>query len=125
MLTSDDEMRIGNSEICTMLLISLLQLKGMKSESVSHSVMCDSATPLTVACQAPLCMGFSRREYRSGLPFLSPGHLPAPRIESRSFALLADSLPSKPTGKPMKGNKGSGKGFSFFSKRGFTELESN
>ena len=48
MLTSDDEMRIGNSEICTMLLTSLLQLKGMKTESVSHSVMFDSATPLTV-----------------------------------------------------------------------------
>ena len=31
------------------------------------------ATPWTVACQAPLSMGFSRQEYQSGLPFLSPG----------------------------------------------------
>ena len=26
-------------------------------------------TPWTVACQAPLSMGFSRQEYWSGLPF--------------------------------------------------------
>ena len=29
-------------------------------------------TPWTVACQAPLSMGFSRQEYWSGLPFPSP-----------------------------------------------------
>ena len=34
------------------------------------------ATPWTVAHQAPLPMGFSRQEYWSGLPFLSPGDLP-------------------------------------------------
>ena len=28
-------------------------------------------TPWTVACQAPLSMGFSRQEYWSGLPFPS------------------------------------------------------
>ena len=34
------------------------------------------ATPWTVAGQAPLSVGFSRQEYWSGLPFLSPfnGH---------------------------------------------------
>ena len=31
------------------------------------------ATPWTVACQAPLSVGFSRQEYWSGLPFPSPG----------------------------------------------------
>ena len=30
-------------------------------------------TPWTVACQAPLSMGFPRQEYSSGLPFASPG----------------------------------------------------
>ena len=30
-------------------------------------------TPCTVACQAPLSMGFSRQEYWSGLPFPPPG----------------------------------------------------
>ena len=30
----------------------------------------------TVACQAPLSIGFSRQEYLSGLPCPSPGDLP-------------------------------------------------
>ena len=34
------------------------------------------ANPWTVADQAPLFMGFSRQEYWSGLPFLSPQDLP-------------------------------------------------
>ena len=35
----------------------------------------------TVACQAPLSMGFSRQEYWSGLPCPSLGDLPHPGIE--------------------------------------------
>ena len=42
------------------------------------------ATPLTVACQAPLSMGFSRQEYWSGLPCPPPGALPDPGIEPAS-----------------------------------------
>ena len=53
------------------------------------------ATPWTVACQAPLSMGFSRQEYWSGLPFPSPGGLPHPGIELRSPASQADSLPTE------------------------------
>ena len=34
-------------------------------------------TPWPIACQAPLFMGFPRQEYWSGLPFPSPGDLPA------------------------------------------------
>ena len=65
-------------------------------------------------------MGFSRQEYWSGLPFPSPklyflkflrpeswsgypfpspGDIPNPRIEPRSPALQADSLPAEPQGK--------------------------
>ena len=44
-----------------------------------------SATPWTVARQAPLSMGFSRQEYWSGLPFLSPGDLPDLRIKPASL----------------------------------------
>ena len=44
------------------------------------------ATPRTVACHAPLSMGFSRRESWSGLPFPSPGDLPDPGIEPQSPA---------------------------------------
>ena len=45
-------------------------------------------------------MGFSRQDYWSGLPFLSPGDLPDPGIEPRFLALQADSLPSEPPRKP-------------------------
>ena len=48
-------------------------------------------TPWTVACQAPLSMGFSRQEYWSGLPFPSPGDLPDPGIEPGSPTLQAES----------------------------------
>ena len=54
--------------------------------------------PRTVACQAPLSMGFFRQEYWSGLPFSPPGNLPNPVIEPRSLALQADSLTSEPPG---------------------------
>ena len=53
------------------------------------------ATLWTVACQAPLSMGFSRQEYWSGLPFPSPGDLPNPGIEPGFPALQADSLPTE------------------------------
>ena len=58
------------------------------------------ATPWTVALQAPPSMGFSRKEYWSGLPFPSPGDLPDPGIEPRSPTLQADALTSEPPGKP-------------------------
>ena len=42
-------------------------------------------TPRTVACQAPLSMGFSRQEYWSGLRFFPPGE---PEMEKESPALI-------------------------------------
>ena len=58
-------------------------------------------TPSALAGQAPPSMGFSRQEYWSGFPFLSPGDLPDPGIVPRSPALQADSLPSEPPGAPV------------------------
>ena len=43
-------------------------------------------TPWTVARQAFLSMGFSRQEYRNGLPYPPPGDLPNPGIEPTSPA---------------------------------------
>jgi len=43
-----------------------------------------SVTPWTVACQAPLSVGFSRQEYWSGLPFPSPEARPHPGIKLMS-----------------------------------------
>ena len=59
------------------------------------------ATPWTVACQAPLSVGFSRQEYWSGLPRPLPGDLDL-RIEPASPAspALADRFfTSEPPGK--------------------------
>ena len=45
------------------------------------------ATLWTVALQAPLCMGFSSKEYWSGL-FLTPGDLPDPGIKLAFSSLI-------------------------------------
>ena len=47
--------------------------------------MSDSATPWTVACQAPLSMGLSRQGYWSGLPFPSPEDRPDPGMGPESL----------------------------------------
>ena len=44
----------------------------------------------TIACQAPLSMGFSRQEYWSGLPFAPPGDLPDPG--SKPICLASPAL---------------------------------
>ena len=67
---------------------------------LSHSVMSESLW--TVACQAPLSMGFSRQEYWSGLPCSFLGDLPDLGIEPWSPALQVDTLPSEPPGKIAK-----------------------
>ena len=58
-------------------------------------------TPLTVTCQSPLSLGFSRQGYWNGLPFPSPGNIPNPGIEAGSPALQVDSLWTELRGKPL------------------------
>ena len=71
------------------------------THSLSCSVMSySSATPQTVARQAPLSMGFSRQEYWSGLPLLPPGDLPDPGIEPVSPKLAGGFFTAEPGGKP-------------------------
>ena len=67
------------------LTISLIVGKYMCASSLNCVRLC--ATPWTVACQAPLSMGFSRQEYWSGLPSPPPGDFPEPGIEPKSPAL--------------------------------------
>ena len=62
---------------------------------VIRSILSDSLRP------HGLSMEFSRQEYWSGLPFLSPRDLPNPGIEPGSPALQADSLLSALLGKPL------------------------
>ena len=47
------------------------------------SVMSDSATQWTMACQAPLSSGFFRQEYWNGLPLHSPGESSRSRDRTR------------------------------------------
>ena len=61
---------------------------------------CLFATPWTVACQAPLSLGFPRQEYWSGLPFSSPGDLSDPGMEPVSPALQG-FFTAEPLGKPL------------------------
>ena len=56
----------------------------------------------TAACHPPVSIEFSRQEYLSELPFLSPGDLPESGIEPRSPTLKADSLPAELQGKPIR-----------------------
>ena len=71
-------------------------------ESVLVAQSCPTATPMTVALQAPLSMDFPGQEHWSGLPFPSPGDLPNPGIKPGSPSLQGDSLLSKPPGKPPR-----------------------
>ena len=64
--------------------------------------MSDFATPWTAAHQAPLSMGFPRKEYWSELPFPSPGDLPDPGIEAASAALAGGFFTAEPSGKPLR-----------------------
>ena len=49
-----------------------------------------------IASQAPLSLGFSSREYCSGLPFPPPEDLPNPGIKPTSLASLALAADSSP-----------------------------
>ena len=59
-----------NEELCCVQLVNCVRL---------------FAAPQTVARQAPLSMGFSRQEYRSGVPRSLPGDLPDSGIEPVSL----------------------------------------
>ena len=80
------------------MILSVVQEKLMQhceaamDGSVYCSIMSDSVTAGTGACQAPLPIGFSRQEYWSGLPFSSPGNLLDPGVKPASPALRAISF---------------------------------
>ena len=74
---------------------------------LTHDVCALSHVPLfatqwTVACQAPLSMGFPRQEHWSGLPFPSPltHHAAA---AAKSLQTLCDPIDGSPPGSPVPG----------------------
>ena len=71
--------------------------------NASHKVVSDSLQSHELQeCQAPLSMGFSRKEYWSGLPFPFPEDLPHTGIEPRSLAFWADYSLFELQGRPQK-----------------------
>ena len=91
---------------------AILHLQGLKfmdlfisenSLSLSEVLVAQSCLTLCnpvhcVARQVSLCMEFSRQEYRSGLPFPSPGDFPNPEIKPTSPALAGGFFTSEPPG---------------------------
>ena len=59
------------------------------------------ATPWTVACQAPVSMGFPRQEYWSGLPFLLQGIFPTQESNPGLLHWRQIFLPFQPPGKSV------------------------
>ena len=57
-------------------------------------------TPRTITHQAPLSMGILQERILEWVAIPFSRDLPNPGIEPRSLALLVDSLPSEPSGKP-------------------------
>ena len=86
------------SRVCTCSVVSSLSLVCV-CYLLSHVWL--FATLWTVVHQAPLSMGFSRRECWSGLPFPPPGDLPQPGIELCLLHWQADSLLLSHLGIPL------------------------
>ena len=67
--------------------------------------MSDSLQPINCSIPGPPSMEFSRQEYWSRLPFLTPGDLHESGIKPMSLvspALQADSSPLRPLGSPIR-----------------------
>ena len=81
--------------MCVCVCVCVCVCKRTRTHAQSCLTLCD---PIDfVAHQVLQSMGFSRKEYWSGLPFPCPGDLSDPGIEpaySVSSALQANSLPS-------------------------------
>ena len=72
---------------------------------LSCSAITNSVSSWTVAHQAPLSMGFSRREAWSGWPFPPPGDLPDPGMETVSPAWAGWFLTPEPPGAPQEASE--------------------
>ena len=116
-LQSTGSQRVGHAWVTSLSLVGIwtwqtLLYFCLLTHSLTHSfILCwlDACmlsrvwlfvTPLTVAHQAPLSMGFSRQEYWSGLPFPTSGPLPDPGIEPASPAFAGAFFTAEPPEKP-------------------------
>ena len=86
-----------------------ISYSGLQACLLSHSVVSDSVTVWTLACQASLSMGFSRQEYQSGCHAFLRGIFPTQGSNPCLLRLLhcqVGSLPLVPSGKPYLGLPG-------------------
>ena len=89
---------------CTLKMVKMVYFILHMVLMPSDSVVSDSATPQTVAHQAPLSMGFSRQECWSEKPLLLPGDLPGLGTEPMSPAspvLAGEFFATEPLGSHM------------------------
>ena len=80
--------KLSNNSVCATLLRRCLRDRARRKGCVCSVLPNSLETPWTVSLQDPPSMEFSRQEYRRGLPFLSPGHLPDPEMELRRLCVL-------------------------------------
>ena len=85
--------------------------KGTSTEDQNLCV-CSAAQSCLILCGPMDCgppgssvHGIFLQEYRSGLPFPPPGHLPNPGIEPASSGLAGGFFTTEPAGKPQRGSK--------------------
>ena len=87
--------------LCFSYIIIGSHMGSLQAPLISHVWLL--VTPWTAAHQAPLSSGFSRQEYRSGLPFPPPGHLPNPKNQmhiSWVTCIAGGFFSTEPSGKP-------------------------
>ena len=70
--------------------------------TVTVKVSQSFATPWTVACKAPLFMGFPRQEYWSGLPFSTTRDLSSPPRDQNLVSCIAGGFTTGPPRKPIQ-----------------------
>ena len=87
-------------EVEVLALMSCFEVLFWNCGLVTNSCLTPE-TSWTVACQAPLSMGFPRQEHWSGLIFPSPGDPTDPA----SAALQVDPLVPEPSGEPLSWNQ--------------------
>ena len=87
---------------CACYICIYITLLYVCSAHLLSSQLCPTiCDPIDCSPPSSSVHGISRQEYCSGLPFPPPGDLPGPGIEPGSPTIWADSLPSKPPGKPI------------------------
>ena len=67
-------MNLGATAVSLLFMNSCMCAESLQSYPTLDTPMADIPSPP----QALLCMGYSRQEFWSGLPFPSPGNLPDP-----------------------------------------------